>query len=371
MLDERLLKQLSFWIIRLLTIIFLIFLGLRYINDIINVILKGISIISPLLIGTVIALILNIPLNIIESKIIKKNIKYKRLLSITLSLLLTIGFIVVIFVSVIPEIIEASQLIFTVISEVIDTLGSNSYNIDYPWLNNIDWANLKTTVSNWFQLQSNTIMNSLLSVVKNISNIIITLFISLMFSIYLLSSKEKLKKQLKVFLNAWIPKRISEPILYITRVFNKTFQNYIVSQLTEACILGVLCTIGMFILQIPYAGISGALVGVTALIPYIGAFIGAGISAILICAIEPFKAFMFIIYIVILQQIEGNIIYPKVVGAKLKLPSIWIFIAIVIGGNIAGPIGMILSVPIIASLYIIIKETTHKRYSLMHKEEQL
>lgn len=246
-------------------------------------------------------------------------------------------------------------------------MRTNSNNLNYPWLNNIDWINLKVTISNWFQLQSNTIMNSVLSIVKNISSILITLFISLMFSIYLLSRKEKLKTQLNIFIKVWIPKKISEPILYTTTIFNKTFQSYIISQLTEACILSILCTVGMFILQIPYAGISGSLVGVTALIPYIGAFIGAGISTFLIFAIEPFKALMFIVYIVVLQQIEGNIIYPKVVGAQLKLPSIWIFIAIIIGGNIAGPIGMILNVPIVASLYIIVKETTQKKYNIIQK----
>ena len=149
--------------------------------------------------------------------------------------------------------------------------------------------------------------------------------------------------------------------MHIASVCNTTFQKFIAGQVTEAIILATLCTIGMLILRIPYALMVGCLIGVTALIPIIGAFIGGGIGAIMILTVNPVKALIFIIFLVILQQLEGDLIYPRVVGAKINLSALWVLGAVTVGGGIAGPFGMLLGVPAVSALYTLVKEATIKR----------
>ena len=146
----------------------------------------------------------------------------------------------------------------------------------------------------------------------------------------------------------------------------RNFKLFVAGQTTEAIILGSLCVIGMLLLRIPYAPMIGALVGVTALIPYVGAWVAGIVGAFMILTVNPFKALVFIIFLLALQQVEGNLIYPKVVGAKINLPAMWVLAAITVGGNLAGPIGMLLSVPAAASLYSLLREATDKREKAMN-----
>lgn len=189
----------------------------------------------------------------------------------------------------------------------------------------------------------------------------VTFFIGLVFAIYILSGKEKLKRQTCRLLNAWIPKKVGEALTHVAAVSSKTFRLFISGQAMEAMILGTLCMIGMIILRIPYAPMIGALVGVTALIPVVGAFLGTIVGAIMILTVNPFKAFVFVIFLLILQQVEGNFIYPRVVGSKINLPAIWVLAAVTIGGSLGGPIGMLLGVPAVSAVYALVKEATEKR----------
>ena len=186
-------------------------------------------------------------------------------------------------------------------------------------------------------------------------------FIGLVFSIYVLANKEKLKRQTLRLIHVWLPQRFGSALVHVVSVCNLSFRNFIAGQATEALILGMLCTIGMLILRLPYAPMIGALVGVTALIPIVGAFIGTIVGAFLILTVSPFKALIFVIFLVILQQIEGNLIYPKVMGARINLPAIWVFAAVTVGGNLAGPVGMLLGVPAASAAYELLKEATSKR----------
>lgn len=162
-------------------------------------------------------------------------------------------------------------------------------------------------------------------------------------------------------IHAWFPEKTGVHLVHIVSVCNRSFRNFIVGQATEAVILGTLCTIGMLILRLPYAPMIGALVGVTALVPVVGAFIGTIAGAFLILTVSPLKAFIFVAYLMILQQIEGNLIYPKVVGSKINLPAIWVLAAVTVGGNLAGPFGMLLGVPAASAAYELLKEATVKR----------
>lgn len=162
-------------------------------------------------------------------------------------------------------------------------------------------------------------------------------------------------------IHAWLPKKTGISLIHIVSVCNVSFRNFIAGQATEAIILGTLCTIGMLILRLPYAPMVGALIGVTALIPIVGAYIGAITGAFLILTVSPLKAFVFIIFLIILQQIEGNLIYPRVVGSRVNLPAMWVLAAVTVGGNLSGPVGMLLGVPAASAVYELLKEATSKR----------
>ena len=159
----------------------------------------------------------------------------------------------------------------------------------------------------------------------------------------------------------WLPKNFGEWSIHAASVASMNFRNFISGQSLEAVILGVLCMIGMWIFGFPYAPMIGALVGVTALIPVVGGFIGAGVGAFMILTVDPLKAVFFLIFIVVLQQLEGNLIYPRVMGSRVNLPGMWILAAVTVGGGIAGPVGMLLSVPIASTVYVLVKEATDKR----------
>ena len=157
-------------------------------------------------------------------------------------------------------------------------------------------------------------------------------------------------------------------LLYGLRIFNESFRGYIVGQCTEAVILGVLCVVGMLIFRFPYAGMIGSLVGFTALIPVAGAYIGAAVGAVMILTQSPLKALLFGVFLVILQQLEGNLIYPRVVGRSIGLPALWVLAAVTVGGSLMGIPGMLLGVPITAALYRLIREDMSRRERLSAPE---
>ena len=222
----------------------------------------------------------------------------------------------------------------------------------------IDFLELQNRLNEWLKQLGGTIADSAANILSSMASATIDFVIGLVFSIYILANKEKLKRQVSRFARVWLPERFAEIGIHVASVCGKNFKLFVAGQTTEAIILGSLCTIGMLILRIPYAPMIGALVGVTALIPYVGAWIATLVGAFMIVTVNPFKALVFIIFLLTLQQIEGNAIYPKVVGAKINLPAMWVLAAITIGGNLAGPIGMLLGVPAASSLYSLMREAT-------------
>ena len=214
------------------------------------------------------------------------------------------------------------------------------------------------------------VMSVLLKTLTSLFSGIVTAVVSIIFSIYLLADKERLSSQLDTIMDTYLKDSIHGKIKYVTAILDDCFHRYIVGQCTEAVILGVLCTIGMLILRLPYATMIGALIAFTALIPIAGAYIGAGIGAFLILSQEPIDALIFLIFIVILQQFEGNIIYPRVVGASLGLPSLWVLAAVVVGSGIMGIGGLLIGVPLTAAIYRIITEDVRKRKALRTVTEE-
>lgn len=357
-------------------IIFTALLGYLIVDNVevvVTIIQKIISIISPFVIGAAIAFILNLPMGFFETKLsnfkTKKGKKLGKNFIRTVSLILAIlviGLIITLIVNLIlPEIIN----IITLLIEKLPYYGAELKNIattitqDVPQINeaikSIDINNkeLQEQVKNL----ATSFLSKSVSVVGNIIGSFVNTVVAIVFAAYILTSKDKLKAQAKKILYAYNNKEKAEKIIDLGIMSRNIFRKFISGQCLEAVILGALSILGMFILQIPYAVPIGVLIGVTALIPIVGAFIGIIIGAVLILSVAPVKVITFLIFILILQQVEGNLIYPKVVGDSVGLPGIWVLVSVAVGGDLFGIIGMLLGLPTASVLYTIFKSNVYKK----------
>ncbi len=327
---------------------------------------------SPVIIGLVAAYIINILMSFYEkyyfpksnNKFIKKS---RRAACMILAIISLLGAISLVIGLVIPELISCIKFLIAEIPPAIEKIISSEFiNEHVPSqvlteLESINWKDYISQVSNVVVNGIGGAVDIIFTTVTSIFSGIVTAFISVIFTVYLLIDRDRLKHQFKKLMRCYLPQKLNNRILYTLKIFDKCFHRYFVGQCTEAVILGVLCTLGMLIFRFPYAGMVGALIGFTALIPIAGAYIGAGIGALMILTESPLKALFFLIFIICLQQVEGNIIYPKVVGKSIGLPGLWVLAAVTIGGGLFGVAGMLIGVPITAAFYRIIKEDVRRR----------
>ena len=372
--DPKTRRTLTKWAVGTVAACILIFLGVRYVSAIAMAIEWLVGLVKPLLIGAMLAMVLSVPMGYIEKHLFRKNPtpkkkKARRPLAILLSLILVIGIFAGIAVLVIPELTGAVSIVISSVTNGLDQMAALESSEDFAELPfatylekvDIDWGTMKSQLENWIQQLSSAILGSTASAISSFATSLIDGVVAFVFCIYVLANKETLNRQFGRLARAWLPDRFTDTVSHIFAVCGDVFQQFIVGQTTEAVILGTLCGIGMAILRIPYAPMVGALVGVTALIPYVGAFLATVVGAFMILTVNPFKALVFVIYLLALQQVEGNLIYPRVVGAKINLPAMWVLAAITVGGNLAGPIGMLLGVPAASAAYALLREATQKR----------
>ena len=228
----------------------------------------------------------------------------------------------------------------------------------------LDLSSLNQTLENLLK-QALGFLSSLgpqlLEFTTGIVSLVVTGVLALVFSIYMLSGKEKLLGQCRRVLRAYVPAKIADPLTDVVHLTSDTFTRFVTGQLIEACILGGLCTVGMLFIQPDYAPLIGVTIGASAIIPVAGAYIGAMLSAVLLLMVSPLKALIFLVFLVILQQIEGNVIYPKVVGSSIGLPGIWVLAAVTVGGGLLGLEGVLFSVPVASVLYTLLRRNVRKR----------
>ena len=331
----------------------------------------------PLLLGAGIAYVVNILMRFYETHIFRKCrrplfLKLRRgvcMVAAYLTILVIVGLIVGLIV---PELIRAVQLLLNETPALIDRLYGEL--MKYPeiaqYLPNAeanlgelgaDWQQLLTGVLEWLGGGWNGLMNSVVATVSGVFSGAVTLVMGFMFSFYILYGKEKLGRQVRRLMRTYLKPAWCERTFYVLNVLDDSFHRYVVGQCIEAVILGTLCMLGMLAFSFPYATMIGALVGSTALIPIAGAYIGAGVGAILILTVSPMEALLFLVFIVVLQQLEGNIVYPRVVGSQLGLPALWVLAAITVGGNVMGIGGMLLAVPLTTAIYRLVRENMRKR----------
>ncbi len=351
---------------------FLVYICITYLETAANIVLSLISASSPLLIGFAIAYMVNILMGFYEKHYFPKSskkavVKSRRPVCIIASYVSMVAIISVIFWLVIPELLSCFGLLASAvpgyISWSIEKIRSIEFIPDdiFDKISEIDWNSKISQLTGILTTGVTNFANVVIKTVSSIFSAVVTTLISVIFSVYLLSSKDKLKKQCKKLIETYMPEKIYSKFEYVCGVLNDSFRSYIVGQCLEAVILGVLCTLGMLIFKFPYATMIGALMAFTALIPIAGAYIGAGVGAIMIMTVSPIKALLFLVFIVILQQLEGNIIYPRVVGSSMGLPGIWVLAAITVGGGTFGILGMLLGVPIAATLYNITRDDVNRR----------
>ena len=351
--------------------LFLLYIAIAFWDNISGLLSAVFAAMFPILIGGAIAYVINIPMTFYEKHYFpKKNGKFftvtRRPVCMTAAFLTVIAVMVIVVWLIIPKLGECVSVIVAkfpalfekalLFAKSLDIMPEDIINS----LSEIDWQSKLTDMIGTITSGVGNVVGGVISVVAGVFSGIVTVLLSIIFSIYILAAKDSLKSGGIKILNRYASEKWNKRIKYVLSVLDECFHSYIVGQCTEALILGGLCTVGMLIFGFPYALMIGALVAFTALIPVAGAYIGAGVGAFMILTESPVQALLFLLFILVLQQLEGNIIYPKVVGTSMGLPGIWVLAAVTIGGGIFGVLGMLLGVPIAAAVYRIIGDDVKK-----------
>ena len=333
------------------------------------------GILFPFILGGAIAFVLNVPMSFIErhlfpeerrekSKGMKKLARPVSMLVVLFAVIAVVG--LVMFV-VLPQLAstfaglgKSIQAFIPQVQEWADQLFHNNDEI-MNWVNSLefDWNEIMNAGIDFFRNGAGSVLNSTLTAARSIVSGLTTFFISFVFAVYILLQKEKLSVQAKKVLFAFARKGRAEATLEVLSLTYNTFSSFLTGQCVEAVILGSMFVVTMTILKLPYALLVGILIAFTALIPIFGAFIGCGVGAFLIFMVDPVKALIFIVMFLVLQQIEGNLIYPHVVGSSVGLPSIWVLAAVTLGGNLLGIVGMLIFIPLVSVVYALFREIVY------------
>ena len=345
--------------------------------DVVLGVLKTIwDIIFPFVLGGAIAFLTNVPMSFLEKKIFenvkKKNKivrKLKRPISLILTIVLVVGVIALVMFGVIPQLTRTMGTLVTSINDFIPQMQSwigEFFHNNQEIMNLVDQIEFDPDQAiKWgISLLGNgagNMMNTTMSAVGSIVSGVATFFIASSFACYILSQKEKLHIQIRKVFFAFLPRQKADTFLKVCSLTYRTFANFLAGQCLEAVILGSMFVVTLSILKMPYALLIGILIAFTALIPIFGAFIGCAVGSFLIFMVNPQQAILFVIVFLVLQQIEGNLIYPHVVGESVGLPSIWVLAAVTIGGNLMGIVGMLVFIPLLSVLYTIFREFVYLR----------
>lgn len=337
------------------------------------------GILGPFLLGGAMAFILNVPMRAIERRLFPvrpgKQVKGRRPMALLITLLAVIGVLVLASSVIGPGIAEAVRSLAAQVPAAAERLWAQISRLEQylPMLESLladwnmeDWKNITQKAAELLQTWGGGILSSGSMVIGGVVSGVSTFVIALIFSFYILLQKEKLGRQGRQVLYALLPERRADRTLEILRLSSRTFSSFLSGQCLEACILGTLFVVSMTIFCMPYALLVGVLISLTALIPIVGAFIGCGVGALLIAIADPWKALGFIVLFLVLQQVEGNLIYPHVVGSSVGLPSIWVLAAVTLGGSLMGILGMLVFIPLCSVLYALFRDYVKTRLSQRH-----
>lgn len=373
-LNKRFIK----YVVVVLCLIFAFYIVVAMPQKISNAVSFVLDILSPFLIGFCFAYVVNLLLRPLErfwlwcwrklktGRIVER---LKRPICLTVSILVVLGVVFAIVFMIIPKLGDTVVSFADKVPQYAKTVEGwyhtvveffEKYNFTLPEIS-FDTAKVTNLIKDLITKYGNNVIDTTVNITASIVSLVVDAILGVVFSIYLLSQKEKLGRQTTKTVRALLSHDRAEKLINITSLTDSVFTKFVTGQLTEACIIGVLCFLGMLIFGMPYAAIISVLIGFTALIPIFGAFIGTAVGAFLILLENPLKAFWFIVFIVILQQLEGNLIYPRVVGKSVGLPGIWVLVAVTVGGGLFGLGGMLFSVPVCSVLYIILRKYVNRK----------
>lgn len=332
-----------------------------------------VSIVFPFLLGAAMAFILNVPMSFMEKRLFSKTKgkakKLKRPICLVLAILFVVAILWIVLLVVIPEVASTVASLSVNIEAALIKLQRWAMDIFEDnkqievWIASLqfDWDGIIHTAFGFLKNGAGNVLNSTMIVAKTVINSVMNFCVAFVFACYILLQKEKLAVQIRKILYAFFSKKVVTKVLDIASLSYKTFANFVTGQCCEAVILGTMFFISMSILRFPYALLVGVLIAFTALIPIFGAFIGCFLGTFLILVADPMKAIAFVILFLVLQQVEGNLIYPHVVGGSVGLPSIWVLVAVTVGGSLMGIVGMLVFIPICSVLYALFREMVYKR----------
>ena len=351
----------------------LLLLLLKYSDSIFQIGQLFLSILVPMFIGCAIAYVLNVLVVKVETlPFLKKStlsVSYKRLIGVLGAIVMFLLVIIMVVQIVLPQLVEAFGVVLKGIPPMLEQTAAwlATQKLPVPelqqWLSdlNINWPQLVQKAITYLSSGVSNLFSATVTALGSIGGIVMQMVVSFIFALYLLFGKEKLGYQFGSLMEVYLRESTTNRLLYALNIAHDTFTKFIVGQCTEAVIIGVLCTLGMMLFCFPYATMIGTLIGATALLPIVGAYLGAAIGAFMILTVNPLQAVAFLVFIVVLQQLEGNLIYPRVVGSSIGLPGIWVLVAVTVGGGIGGIVGMLLAVPTAATVYKLLKQDVVQR----------
>ncbi|KMT22527.1 AI-2E family transporter [Clostridium cylindrosporum] len=364
-------------ILFIIVVSILVFLGVQNFGIVMRFSHVVIKILKPFIIGVCIAFTLNGLLRLLEDRVFsplnRSNSilwkKSRRGICILLTYAILGGILFVLFFLIVPELRKSFQMLLSNINiyaavfqnwtdKMISTLNISP---DYANTIRIDWDKVFSMLGSFMKNVSNDFINTTMNITSAVISVVVNTVIGIAFSVYMLFQKEKLASQAKRICLAYFSRKRAEYLISVGKLSNKIFARFIVGQFTEAIIIGLLCFIGMNIFSMPYSSLISTIVGVTSLIPVFGALIGTGVGVFVLLMVEPMTAVWFIVFIIVLQQIEGNIIYPRVVGNSIGLPGIWVLLAVTVGGSSFGVMGMLLGIPLSSIIYCLFKNEVSAR----------
>ena len=332
------------------------------------------GLLSPFVIGSTLAFIINVPMRAIENRLtfIRRE-DLRRTAAIILTLVALALVIYGVFALLVPQITETIMVLIPKLTEfflrmevlIEEFLADNPELLEWVYANTgfetLDWAGLIQQAATMLKNSLSVIATGAVSAFGSVATALVNTVIGLVFSLYCLARKDILASQGRRILYSLIPEKAADETIRILRLTNSTFSNFISGQCLEAFILGLLFTVSMAIFKMPYIALISVLIGITALVPIVGAFIGCIFGAFFILVNDPFQAVLFIAMFLVIQQIEGNLIYPKVVGNSIGLPGMWVLVAVTIGGEVMGIAGMLIMIPLASVCYTLLREFTNKR----------
>ena len=348
-----------------------VIVGINYIK-VLGLLAAAVNMAAPFILGAAIAFVLNVPMRRIESSlshVLKKGSRLLRPVSMALSILLVAGVLFLVMFVVAPQLVRtllglqsSIPVFFGEVRQWLEQLFAENPQILINMEQiQIDWQQLFNDSLKFLKNGAGSMLDTTFSAAISIVNGMSTFLIGFIFSIYILLQKENLNRQIKKLLAAFLPERTVEGIVRIAALTSRTFSNFFTGQCMEAVILGSMFFIVLVVLRLPYALLIGVLIAFTALIPVFGAFIGWAVGAFLMLIISPMDALLFSVVFFTLQQIEGNMIYPHVVGNSVGLPSIWVLVAVTLGGSMMGVVGMLIFIPLCSVLYTLLRDTVNER----------